>query len=82
MNEIISNENMQPGEVREIVNGGSMAMTVRVEFGDGTEVQMSLHPGAEFRLKAGRENSAKVFITGDDAKRSLRLVDDETDSGK
>ncbi len=49
----ISSNSLKPGDRSELINETASALRVTVKLSDGTEVAVSLHPGAQLDLTAG-----------------------------
>ena len=64
---------IQSGTVLELANESSRATRLTVRIQDGTELVVSLHPGAAFRLKDGTQSCVALF--DDIGSQCLHLVE-------
>jgi hypothetical protein len=75
MTEQRSSSTVEPGQRLNIVNGGPMAMRVRVVTACcGTETVSTLHPGARLEMTAGTSGLSIYVLDVPENYTGLRLV--------
>lgn len=67
---------LQIGEKLEFHNQSSLAISISLEMDDGTEVSVTLAPGADINIKAGTTNLT-AYINDVEGEDGLRIVRDD-----
>lgn len=66
---------LKPGDRSELVNECASAIRVTIRFQDGTEIAVSLHPGAQIDIKAGDgPGEIAVILTDVEGPQHLRAI--------